>query len=136
MSFKKVLLLVGMVGLPSMSYALPEGYVEIKDINRGVWGGSSKLYQGKVSGKCYYRVLSGHQAYMTEVDCRDHGILVKHIPEKGIDSGGYFDTIDKFFRRNCSRQAGTQKYTCTLPKEYFEKKEYLRLKKKFEEKTK
>lgn len=134
MSFKEVLLLTCMMVLPSVSYAMSEGYVEVKDVGKGVWGGSSKLYQGKVSGKCYYRVLSGHQAYMSEVDCRDHGISVKDIHEKGIDSSNYFDTIDKFLTENCSRQVGTQKYTCTLPKEYLEKQEYLRLKKKFEEK--
>ena len=53
MNFKTILLLIATMVLPTASYALSEGHSLIKEV-KVERSSYAKLYQGKVSGKCYY----------------------------------------------------------------------------------
>lgn len=128
MKFNKILLLTTLI-LPVTSYALDGDYTLVKK------GGNShsqlKIYQGDVSGKCYYEYAYGYRhSLLSEVDCRDHGVDVKsNVPED-------FNPLMDFIKNNCTTPKngmnGKLYATCNVPEDYLDKIKYEELKAKFE----
>lgn len=129
MNFKTILLITATIVIPVTSYALEGDYTLIKEVDRGTLMTKVKLYQGNISGKCYYEFAYGYRhALLSEVDCRDHGVNVKNsAPTPLID----------FIKNNCTTPIqlgmnGKLYATCNLPEDYLDKIKYEELKSKFE----
>ena len=126
MNFKITLLITAMI-LPITGHTLEGDY---KLVKKGVSDHDFKIFQGNVSGKCYYEYAYGYRhSLLSEVDCRDHGVDAKsNVPED-------FNPLMDFIKNNCTTPKngmnGKLYATCNLPEDYLDKIKYEELKAKF-----